>query len=161
MPTIFVTNPIASVLSYSLVAAISYFFADFAIKRLHNSLPNRIEAKKEYKETVTKVVKDTNDSLSMSLGKIIGKLERFLYIYSVFVDDMQLAAGWFVIKAFFSWISYGSTSNAKVCRETTEGSNHSKLKLIVYSLYIYGNILSLLFALVLGNVGLLIFEQIK
>jgi hypothetical protein len=92
----------------------------------------------------------------------VGRTERLLYIYAIASGVYALLSGWIVLKAFFGWIY-----ESKLPELVEEGQRHesalqlSRRKLVGFYLYIYGNALSLIAAVVLTYVGLTIAAALR
>lgn len=77
------------------------------------------------------------EKMLLNFGAWIGNYERFLYVFCYARGKFELAAGWFVMKAFFSWLA---------------DRKDSTIQLAVFNLYIFGNLVSLLFAITVSAI---------
>jgi hypothetical protein len=73
-------------------------------------------------------------------AKLIGVLERILYVYAVQILAWPLVAGWLAMKAFF--IRLAEPDQLPVGRRQP-----------IYHLYLYGNMISVLSGLIFGHIA--------
>jgi len=82
-----------------------------------------------------------DQTLNFPFARVIGRLERTLYMFAAFVADYQLIAGWLVMKAFFTWLSHKKVLPEDQARDRN---------LMGYYMYLYGNLLSVLYGIGCG-----------
>lgn len=87
--------------------------------------------------------KATLDNPYGDTGSLIGKLERCLYVYSVFTEQVGLVTTWIILKAFFSWIDRTAKSVRKDERE--------RVSWVHYHLYTGGSLISIGFGICFGE----------
>lgn len=140
-------------IAFGTVCFISWFFADDLIQFLYDRRFDDIISKKQCAtcEKGDEHKGNWRKELNLQFGKQIGQIERIFYIYAFMLNAFGLLAAWFILKAFFGWIQKYSGDSLGVPIEQKE--------LTTFYLYIYGNALSLLTAMLLGHAGL-IFEKL-
>lgn len=132
---------------------ISWLFIDYIItyfyKRRFSDLSEALDKKPSEKLVL---IEEWQLKLDIDFGKRIGRLERVLYIYAIMFGKTAILGAWIVLKAFFGWIGKHNRNSQNEIEEMQD--------ITQYYAYIYGNALSLIFALLLSHFGLLLSDWV-
>jgi hypothetical protein len=90
-----------------------------------------------------------------SAGGLVGCLERSAYIFGIMFGQPGVITGVLILKAFFGWVEQLSARTSDRSQPLT-----IKAYIAVYYVYIIGNLLSLILALILAELGFLLFPHI-
>lgn len=136
--------------TFLLISLVLYwFYTDHLIQRLHDRVIVSVLYSDDYpKKDIYELKDKVKKSLFLNLGALIGKYERFIYIYCVFISDYQTLAGWLVLKAFFGWIKQPKIDFKKLDFQKID---RDRVHLLTYYLYVLGNLLSLGIGIIIGN----------
>jgi hypothetical protein len=137
-------------IAFLVVCTISWFFADnliqyFYTRRLHSVVQRSPD------QTIGKIAQEEDAwrrRLALDFGRIIGRLERIFYIYALMFDALGVLTSWVILKAFFGWIQSPSSSQP----DDADGAR----TMLSFYLYIYGNALSILSAILLYRLALVL-----
>jgi hypothetical protein len=132
---------------FAAACLVSWVWADIVIQSLYNkrfkemmeSNPNLTHSQ------ATQARHSWNRKLDLEFGKRIGRIERIFYIYAVMFDALTLLSAWVILKAFYGWIQKPSVAQSD--------APEAEKEITTFYLYIYGNALSLLVALIVAHGG--------
>jgi len=79
-------------------------------------------------------------------GKVVGFIERELFLYALFVSLPEIISGVLLFKAFSGWIA---TSSSRVNKDSDKGKEKDLRVLARFYCYAIGNFVSLLWAFLL------------
>jgi len=156
---------LATLTGLGLACLVSWCCVDALIQRHYRKL-HRGELKDDWPVPLEGV----------SLCRSIGRIERLLYIYSIASGVYGILSAWIILKAFFGWMQEAEQNKMTVYAETEyvdqarpkpdaaeleKARERARRRITGYYLYIYGNALSLIAALILTHAGMVVAAALR